>query len=165
MYFPTSFTSRAIHRSYQLGAAAMIIACLSLQTVAAEVYRWVDDEGNTHYSDSPVKGQKSTVVEPPVINSLGNDAQFHPENIRQKQLKREYEAARSTRLKKEKAAQKKAEAGQTLLDALAWQKQHCKQVGGEMRNANGSMRTVPISFECPKNMPKKYKKALKQLDR
>ncbi|MBT7952459.1 MAG: DUF4124 domain-containing protein [Gammaproteobacteria bacterium] len=45
--------------------------CLSSQLAVAEMYKWVDDEGNTHYTQSPPPGdvEKEIIKPPPRIDS------------------------------------------------------------------------------------------------
>lgn len=41
----------------------MLIALIPTVLVAAEVYRWVDDDGTVHYSDRPQEGAETVVIQ------------------------------------------------------------------------------------------------------
>ena len=51
--------TRALERRLR---AAMLMAVLAPTAVLAQVYRWVDDEGRVHYSDTPPTGIESTLM-------------------------------------------------------------------------------------------------------
>jgi hypothetical protein len=52
--------------------------CLSSQHAIAEMYKWLDAEGNTHYTQSPPPGdiEKEVIKPPPKINSELSDKQL-----------------------------------------------------------------------------------------
>ena len=41
---------------------ALAIACLSLPAAAAEVHKWVDENGVTHYADAPPQSAETSVI-------------------------------------------------------------------------------------------------------
>lgn len=41
----------------------LLVALLPAVAAAAEVYRWVDDDGEVHYSDRPQEGAETVVIE------------------------------------------------------------------------------------------------------
>jgi hypothetical protein len=59
--------------------------------VSAEVYKWVDEEGNTHYGDQPKSGAEKVKMEstvttytPPPLNKVANDTSSTPPAINYK---------------------------------------------------------------------------------
>jgi hypothetical protein len=44
---------------------AALIAAATASTVPAEMYKWRDDEGQVHYSESPPPGRPSETIKPP----------------------------------------------------------------------------------------------------
>ncbi len=89
--------------------------CLYAQYSLAEMYKWVDDDGNTHYTQSPPPGdiEGKTIKPPPKVNP--DQAQKQLKN-RQKNLA----DARDDRLKA--VEEKDKEAGE-----LASQRAKCEQ--------------------------------------
>jgi len=41
---------------------AVLIFCAGIGLSNAELYKWVDKEGNVHYSDSPASGRNSEKI-------------------------------------------------------------------------------------------------------
>ena len=80
--------------------------CLSSQHAIAEMYKWVDAEGNTNYTQSPPPGdiEKEVIKPPPKINSELSEKQL--EN-----RKKELNESRDSRLE---SKQQKKEQQQDL---------------------------------------------------
>jgi membrane-bound lytic murein transglycosylase len=72
----------------------------------AEMYKWVDDEGNTHYTQSPPPGdvKAKTIKPPPKVN---------PEHS-QKQLQNRQKSLNEARDNRQKAGEEKREREQEL---------------------------------------------------
>lgn len=104
------------HRSTQLGSiAALAIWLVAGAASAAEIFKWVDDQGTVHYSDTkPSDGEAFETVQLMDTNSSNYDPATDPYSIL-KQAERIGDAWTQTRL--ESRAQPRAEANTAYDDA------------------------------------------------
>ncbi len=98
---------RQITRISQI-SKILLVSSLSLygHNVLAEMYKWIDDEGNTHYTQSPPPGdiQAKKIKPPPKIDSTQAVEQLQH---RQKQLE-------ESRIQRNKTAEQKREKQREL---------------------------------------------------
>lgn len=79
-----------MRRSYPL--AALVLALVTSGS-AAQVYKWVDEQGNVHYGDRrPGTGSEPSVVELPAAPS--KDADHEERSLRRQRLLEAFEAER-----------------------------------------------------------------------
>ncbi len=85
---------------------AILLLFLLPLAAAAQVYKWVDEQGQTHYSQQPPVEQKSQQINPSTGGGLGND-----EAAKQRDQYREMFASPDEKKAKEaeEQAKKKAE--------------------------------------------------------
>lgn len=146
-----------IHR-IAITLTTLMISLLIVSTSHAQtLYRWVDENGKVHFSDTPPVNQSAEEITPdaPAAVIDNSNSPFSPEAIAKRKAQREAEKAKQPHLSEEEKAYK------TELAALKWRAKHCQQLGGPKRNANGGLRHEPLRWECTKKIPKAYRKYLK----
>lgn len=125
-----------------------VLLALSALTVQAEIYRWVDDQGVTQYSQTPPTGRDASTVKPPPAPSID------PEQARREQQRQITESLddylEDRALAKEKRAKaeedqarkdKNCEAGRFNLSNL--QSDSTKKIVRQIRKPDGTI--VPLS--------------------
>ena len=60
--------NRSMKRVWLLTAVATVLAA----TAGSEIHRWIDKDGNVHYSDSPPSGVATELIKPPSTPSKGD---------------------------------------------------------------------------------------------
>ncbi|MFZ5491729.1 MAG: DUF4124 domain-containing protein [Pseudomonadota bacterium] len=103
-----------------LGKLLALAALLLTASVQADVYRWTDAQGRTHYGDRPPAEGAEKIVEPPPPSGLSADeAKARLDAIRAQQ-----EAAAEDRAKaREERAKADAERKQTAQECAAARRQ------------------------------------------
>ncbi|MEJ2418956.1 MAG: DUF4124 domain-containing protein [Exilibacterium sp.] len=100
-------------RSALVEAGSIILAMLLLPiTTVADVYRWVDEKGNVHYSDQPREGASEVELTPPPTQSDTNaDLAQRRENKRwfaeQRRRREQLEAEEKSQQQQRLAARKR----------------------------------------------------------
>ena len=95
--------------SFQSRSLAMLFLFLIPSFVAADIYRWVDDHGNTQFSDAPPRTRdynEIIVEEPPTSSSQEREE----EKQRWKRIIENQEKSRAARLKREEEKRAEQEA-------------------------------------------------------
>ncbi len=105
----------------------ILFATLSLSLPAhAQVYRWVDEEGNVHFTDQPPPGKNAEHVEVKVTKSDVSNQQIAEQ--RREQLKalessrKELAKSRATTAADKRDRKQKCAAARERSDHLAWQR-------------------------------------------
>ena len=65
----------------RLTTILIILFSFTVTSPAAEMYKWRDENGNLHFSDQPVTGQKVEKFTPPAINSTQSDSKSKKKNF------------------------------------------------------------------------------------
>ncbi len=87
-------------------AAAVLFAALAAASAGAQVYKWVDDKGRTHYGEKPPDGVKATEVGVSSPTGTVTAPQPNMQNVREREL--ELRNQRLDREQKEQARQREA---------------------------------------------------------
>jgi len=104
--------------SRRLIAAITILAIVLSAALFADMYKWIDEEGQTHYSDKPAAGTKSETLRPPPPVSSEEAAK---QRERLEQAEREMEMRMDERRSKAAAKQgEKRERASIKEQCLAW---------------------------------------------
>lgn len=109
------------------GKLLALAALLLTASVQADVYRWTDAQGRTHYGDRPPAGGAEKVVEPPPPSGLSAD-----------EAKAKLDAIRAQR---EAAAEDRAKAKEERAKADAERKQLAQECAAARRQLD-SMRAA-----------------------
>lgn len=90
-----------------------LVTLLSVVPVSAKVYKWVDENGQVHYSDTPQRGAETVNVR------TGEPADPHTVKRleRLKELSRQYDSERQEAEKKQAKAQQQAAKQEAACDA------------------------------------------------
>lgn len=95
-------------------ALILVLLLLAAANVSATVFKWVDDKGVTHYSETAPSKQKATEVQaqptPPVEGAAG----VNPETERWQKLEAEYQKRKAERQAGEKVKELEEENAQRL---------------------------------------------------
>lgn len=122
---------------YSSKAAAALAILLASVPVQAEVYKWVDAQGRTHYGDAPpdkIKAQALGIqsVSPPVSGAVGKALPGTAvEDVRARQ-ERVYKALHEERIQREKTAadaKKKADDHAQACLRAKNRIEHMKEIG------------------------------------
>ena len=76
----------------------LLLTCLYLSSVSAEIYKWVDDQGRTHYGDKPADQADSLQVD---VSKKGH---FDSSDDRAEKRQRLLNAMQEDRFRKEQEA-------------------------------------------------------------
>lgn len=110
-----------------------ILSFFSLNAQAREVYKWVDENGKTHYGDAPT-GNKATTVKVPhaAPSSSGSSAAKTPKN--------QLDAVREKLLKKKEARTAKKEEKAHMAKEQAKMDKHCQALKNNLRTLTEGSR-------------------------
>jgi hypothetical protein len=116
------------------GILFLFLGCIFSSIVYAEMYKWVDDEGNTYYSQSPPVDETAEVIEPP--------PKIDTDSARDKLEKRReaFKLADEAEAKSEEEAQKKAEEE-------AIRKENCRISKSRLDSLQNSRRIRAVDEE------------------
>ena len=98
---------------------------------SAEIYRWVDAEGVTHFSDEPVVEEATVVDLPPITVMEGSDV------VSRKDL---LEAAKQREQERRRAAEQRTAQARKAADEEASRHEHCAQVRERIEEIQAEMR-------------------------
>lgn len=115
-------------------ALPLVIALAAISTAQGEVFRWVDEKGEVHYSDKP-KSEKSAPVS--VKSKPVNDAGSNY----QKQLDWQQKTLDTYAKKREEKRRKKEE----LRKQQAQKSQECARLKDTLRNYNSGGRVYTLN--------------------
>ena len=88
-----------------------LLMLLLAGNVSAAMYKWVDEDGNTHYTQSPPPGdiQAETIAPPPRVNTKQAVEQLNEQEEKASELRKQrLDAAEEQRKKDEELARKQA---------------------------------------------------------
>lgn len=91
----------------------LVMFALTMATIGATYYKWVDEKGVTHYSEQPPSNRKARKLEiQPALPSAGSESASPTRNMRQQEEEfRQRQEAREREAKiKERAAQWESDA-------------------------------------------------------
>ena len=117
----------------------LLLLLLTLTPLQAAVHRWVDDNGNVHYSDQPPAKQASEKIE---IKPHTPDPATQERLLRHKQTVESSQEAREEQKEQQQAEAKEAEQ----------QKERCKQARAQLNLAETTGRI----YETDENGERKY---------
>lgn len=139
--------------SGRLLALALALGC---SAAMADIYRWTDAQGRTHYGDRPPAGGAEKIVEPPPPSDLTpEDAKAKLDAIRAKR-----EAAAEDRAKaKEEQAKVDAQKKQRAQECAAAQRQlDSMRAAHRVRDEEGNWYTGEQRLEKQRELEKAIRK-------
>ncbi len=117
----------------------LFLLLLGTAAQAAEIYRWTDAQGRTHYGDQPPASGAEKIVEPPPPSPLSQDEV----NARLEAIRAQRQTAAEERaLAREAQAKAAAEQKQRAAECAAARRQHdAMQAAQRIRDADGHWYT------------------------
>jgi Domain of unknown function (DUF4124) len=106
---------------------AFLLAAFLPLAVAAQMYKWVDEKGVTHYSETPPPDGKANKID---IKSSGPDAPSGAADWKQKELD-----ARQQRIQKEQQEQQQKTQEQNVLTA---RQKNCVEAQRQLANVQAA---------------------------
>lgn len=91
----------------RLGLFVCLVLCIPLSP-AATMYKWVDENGNVHYSEQPPPKGKVEVIKPAPVNVVGKEGAGDTTKKLQEKNKAIDEARQKTREEQKKKADEQA---------------------------------------------------------
>jgi len=138
------------------GKFLMLALLLAGATAQADIYRWTDAQGRTHYGDQPPAGGAEKVVEPPPPSPLSPDEA----NARLEAIRARREAAAEDRAKaKEERAKSQAEHKQRAQECATARRQlDSMRAAQRIRAADGTWYTGEQRLQKERELEKAIRK-------
>lgn len=138
----------------RLLALALLLSCTT--AAAADIYRWTDAQGRTHYGDRPPAEGAEKIVEPPPPSDLSPEEA----NAKLDAIRAQREAAAEERAKaKEEQAKADAERKQRAQECASAQRQlDSMRSAQRIRDAEGNWYTGEQRLEKQRELEKAIRK-------
>ena len=130
-----------IHNQFKIRAVIFIFSFTFSAFSYAEMYKWVDEEGNTHYTQSPPPGDinAESIKPPPKIDTESASKDLEKKQERVEKLR---EQRITSAEEQEKAAQEEAEKEEECRKAKARLASY-QRPRVNVQNPDGSLRVLP----------------------
>ncbi|MAT91635.1 MAG: DUF4124 domain-containing protein [Halioglobus sp.] len=127
----------------KLSATCLLLlawAMVSVPLAAAEVYRWVDEDGNVHFGDKPRAGAGAEKARAVAIDEAYKPPERSAEELRELERERQQQwRDNSERMREEQAARDEAQAQRRQQEAQACERlrREVAELSGMSYDANG----------------------------
>lgn len=119
---------------------ALACSLASVPVIAAEVYRWVDEDGNVHFGDKPRDGAEAKNARAVAIDEAYKPPPRSAEELRELERQRQGQwRDNSERMREEQAAREEAQAQRRQQEAQACERlrREVAKLSGMNYDANG----------------------------